>query len=78
MYVLNIPRSDDDKEKRFDGLCDTVESHGEVPNADKEKMRGLCKRGELKERAWFDSLSRANIWDCFVEIFHTGLHEYSA
>ncbi|CAG9805338.1 unnamed protein product [Chironomus riparius] len=78
LYVLNVPRSDDDKEKNMDVLCDKVESHSEVPGADKEKMRGLCKQGDFEKRAWIDQLTRANIWDCFVEIFHLGLHEYSA
>jgi len=60
------------------GLCKEVENHGEVPHEDKEKMRKLCKEsnGDVEERALFDNLTRSNIWDCFVEIFHGGLHAY--
>ena len=57
-------------------LCKEVENHGEVPNKDKENMRKVCKESNdnVKERAMLDNLSRATIWDCFVEIFHAGLH----
>jgi len=80
VYILNAPRSNDessDKEEKMKGLCKEVENNGEVPHEDKEKMRKLCKESDnVKERALLDSLTRSNIWDCFVEIFHGGLHAY--
>ena len=76
MYVLNMPRSDEDnREEKLDGLCETVENNNEVPNADKEKMREVCKHNNVNGRSWLDQLTRGNIWDCFVEIFHYGLHQ---
>jgi hypothetical protein len=75
MYVLNLPRSDDEKEKNLDGMLKVVEENDQVPNADKEKLRELCRK-DVDKKAWFDQLTRANIWDCFVEIFQTGLDIY--
>ncbi|CAG9805336.1 unnamed protein product [Chironomus riparius] len=81
LYILNLPRSDevtaDDKCSKLDGLVDIVQRNAEVPEEDKSSIKNLItSEDEFGGRALADQLTRANIWDCLVEIFTSGMNSY--
>jgi len=51
-----------------------VQKNDEVPEDDKENLNNLVSIDDgFGGRSLADQLTRANIWDCFVEIFTGGL-----
>ena len=72
MYILNLPRdntfTNDDKSQNLVLLGKTIDENPEVPSEDKIKFHKLVEKN-VNEKAWFDQLTHAHIWDCLVEIF---------
>lgn len=51
-----------------------MQRNDEVPEEDKENLNNLVSIDDgFGGRSLADQLTRANIWDCFVEIFTGGL-----